>query len=192
MRARCRRSRRFKRRGAGMHARTAWAWRPQGANEFSTTRRCGERWPGGRRLLLKLQAVERGIASALAQQLLVPAGFDDRSGFDHEDAIGMHDGWQPMGDDDRRAILAELGDGFLHVTLGLRIECGGGLVEQNERSSLDQRAGNRDALALAAGELQAVLAHGGIVAGWKRRDEVVCVGGFGGCDNLHIAGAELA
>src|ERR1043166_4429558 len=44
------------------------------------------------RLLLELQAMERGVAAALAQQLVVPAGFDDQPAIDHENAIGVHDG----------------------------------------------------------------------------------------------------
>ena len=40
-------------------------------------------------LILQLQAVERGVAAALAQQFLVPAGFGDRALLDH-DRCGRH------------------------------------------------------------------------------------------------------
>ena len=73
-------------------------------------------------MLLQLQPVERGIAAALAQQFLVAAGFDDQAVLDHEDAIGMHDRREPVGDDQRRAALAKFGDRLLHVALGFRIE----------------------------------------------------------------------
>ena len=115
-------------------------------------------------LLLELQAVERGVAAALAQQFVVPAGFDDQSALDHENAIGVHDGGEPVGDDERRAPLAQFGDCLLDVALGFRIERRGRLVEQDDRRVLDQRAGDRDALALAAGKLQAVLADRRVVA----------------------------
>src|SRR6266436_4282238 len=47
-------------------------------------------------LLAQLQAVERGVASALAQQLVVTPCFDDRPILDDEDAIGIDDGMQAM------------------------------------------------------------------------------------------------
>ena len=57
---------------------------------------------------------------------------------------------------------------------------------------LDQRARDGDALALAAGKLQAVLADRRVVAGRKAEDEIVRVGGLRGGDDLRLAGAELA
>ena len=54
--------------------------------------------------------------------------------------------------------LHKFGDRFLDVALGFRIERRGRLVEQDDRRVLDQRARDRDALALAAGKLHAVLA----------------------------------
>ena len=111
--------------------------------------------PAGRRLLVaQLQAVERGVASALAQQFVMAAGFGDRAVLDDKDAVGIDDGVQPVRDHDRRAALAETLDGALHLPLGFGIERGGGLVEQDDRRVLEQRARDRDALALAAGQLQ--------------------------------------
>ena len=75
-----------------------------------------------RRLLPQLQPIERGISATFAQQFIVPAGFDDQAVLDNENAIGMHDRRQPMGDGDGGAPFAELGKGFLHVALGLRIQ----------------------------------------------------------------------
>ena len=54
---------------------------------------------------------------------------------------------------------AETLDRALHLTLGFGIERGRGLVEQDDRRVLEQRPRNRNALALAAGELGAMLAH---------------------------------
>ena len=61
--------------------------------------------------------------------------------------------------------LQQPGQRSLHLVLGFRIERCGRLVEEDDRSVLDQRARDRDALALAAGELQSVFAHRRIVAG---------------------------
>ena len=69
-----------------------------------------------------------------------------------------------MRDHDRGAPLAQFGDRLLHVALGFGVERRGRLVEQDDRRVLDQRARDRDALALAAGKLQAVLADRRVVA----------------------------
>src|SRR3984957_4525882 len=123
------------------------------------------------RLLAKLRPVERGIAAALAQELVVAAAFVDEAAIDDENGVGMHDRRQPVGDDDRGAPLAELRHRLLYVALGFGIERRSGLVEQDDRCVLDQRARDGDALALAAGKLQAVLADRGVVAGREARDE---------------------
>ena len=128
----------------------------------------------------------------MRKQLVVAAGFDDEAVLDDEDAVGMHDRRQSVGDDDRGAALAEFGDRLLHVVLGFGIERRGRLVEQDDRRILDQRARDGDALALPAGELQAVLADRGIVAIREVRDEIVRVRRLGGGDDLRLAGAEFS
>ena len=82
-----------------------------------------------------------------------------------------------MRDDDRRASLAQFRDRLLHVALGFGVERRGRLIEQDDRRVLDQRAGNGDALALAAGELQPVLADRRIVSARQAEDEIVCMRG---------------
>src|SRR6185437_14506266 len=54
------------------------------------------------------------------------------------------------------------------------------------------RAGDRDALALAAGQAHAALAHFGLVAVAERADEVVRLGGAGGFAHFLVAGAFAA
>ena len=63
---------------------------------------------------------------------------------------------------------------------------GGRLVEQDDRRILDQRARDLDALALPAGELQAVLADRRVVALRERHDEVVRMRGLRGGDDLGL------
>src|SRR3954468_13682357 len=58
-------------------------------------------------LFLDLEAVERRIATALAQQFVVAAGFDDGTALDDKDAIGVGDGVQPVGDGNGGAAFAE-------------------------------------------------------------------------------------
>ena len=59
-------------------------------------------------------------------------------------------------------------------------------------ASLSKRARDGDALALAAGELQAVLADLRVVAARERHDEVVRVSGLGGGDDLGLGRARPA
>src|SRR5215813_5801670 len=54
-------------------------------------------------MLVELQLVEERVAPVVAQQLVVPAGFHDVPAIDHQDAVGMHDGGEPMRDRQRRA-----------------------------------------------------------------------------------------
>src|SRR5260221_9522956 len=71
-----------------------------------------------RLLLLDLKPIEGGVATALAQQLVVPSSLGDRAVFDDQDAIGVCDGMKPVRDDDGGAALAEVRDGVLHQALG--------------------------------------------------------------------------
>src|SRR5215467_575529 len=141
-------------------------------------------------LFPQLQSVERRVAPALAQQLVVASRFNDRSILDDEDAISIDDGMQAVRDHDRRSPLTEVLDRALNLPLGFGIERSRRLVEQDDRRVLEQGACNGDALALAAGELQAVLADWGVVPAGERRDEVVRISGLGGDDDLGLARAQ--
>ena len=122
----------------------------------------------------------------------MPAALDDLAALDHQDRVGMHDGVQAVRDHDGGAVLAEMLDRFLHLLFGFRIQRRGGFIEQDDRRVLDQRAGHRDALALAAGQLRAVLADRRVVAERKAHDEIVRAGGLRGGDDLGLGGADLA
>ena len=72
--------------------------------------------------------------------------------------------------------------------LGPRIDGAGGLVEDEDRGILQEGAGERDALALAAGETHAALADLGLVALRQVDDKGVRVGGLRRSHNLRHAG----
>src|SRR5262249_57015829 len=86
----------------------------------------------------------------------------------------------------------EPGDGFLDVPFGSGVERCGRLVEQDERCVLDQRAGNGDALALSAGEPDAMLAPRRVVAQGQRHDEIVGMRGPRSRFYLLLRRADLA
>ena len=60
--------------------------------------------------------------------------------------------------------LHEPRERVLHLPLAFRIERGGGFVEKQDRRIAQHGAGDRDALALPAGKLQAAFADAGVIA----------------------------
>ena len=75
-------------------------------------------------------------------------------------------------------VLAQPVDRFLDARLGLDVERAGRLVEHQDRRVLQDSAGERDALALAARKLAAALAGRRVVAFALGEDEFVRRGGF--------------
>src|SRR5258705_8594943 len=81
---------------------------------------------------LELQLMEQRVAPVVAQQLVVLAGLHHMAVVDHQDAVGVHDGGEPMRDRQRGAAAAELCDRLLDVALGLGVERGGCFGAQND------------------------------------------------------------
>ena len=77
---------------------------------------------------------------------------------------------------------------LLHQDLGFDVERAGGLVEQQDGRALQDRARDRDALALAAGKPHAPLAQVGVVALGQTLDELVGKGRHAGRPHLVEAG----
>ena len=105
------------------------------------------------------------------------AALDDAAGVHHQDLVGAHHGREPVRDHERGAADADAVELGLDRLLGRGVERGGRLVEDQDRRILQQRARDRDALLLAAGELEPALADLGLVAVGQRHDEVVDVRG---------------
>ena len=88
--------------------------------------------------------------------------FDQATMLQHQDLVRVGDGRQPVRNGQRGTMLgntAERGQDFL---FGPAVERACRLVQQQDRRILHQRAGNGDALFLAAGEFQSALADFGI------------------------------
>ena len=101
------------------------------------------------------------------------AALGDPAGVEHDDLVGADDGRQAVGDDDGRAVRGDAVERRLDRFLGAAVERAGGLVEDQDRRVLQQRAGDRHALLLAARELQPALADHRFIALRQRGDEVV-------------------
>ena len=130
---------------------------------------------------LHLQPNERRIgAIGVGQQLLVAPALDDAPAGNDGNRVGVADRRQPVRDDDRRAALAERVERGLHGALRGGVERRGRLVKEEHARVFQHGARDRDPLLLAAAQLHAALAHGGVVPLRQRRDERVRVGGARG------------
>ena len=113
----------------------------------------------------RLAVPELGVEAVPGEKLGMGAGLDDAPLVHHHQPVEHGDGRQAVGDGDDRAPLHEAVELLLDRRLDLRIERAGRLVEHQDRRVLEDQPGDGDALALAAGELDAALADPGVVAG---------------------------
>ena len=104
------------------------------------------------------------------------AFLDDPPLIHDHDAVGGADGRQAMRDDDRRAMLHQPVERVLHQPLALRVEGGGRFVEQQQGRVAQQRAGDGDALALAARQPRPAFAHERVEPVGKRAQEILGIG----------------
>ena len=104
------------------------------------------------------------------------AGLHHPAAFQHHDPVGVDYAGQPVRDDHGGAPLHELAQGLVDHRLALGVDARQCLVQHQDRRVLEDGAGDGDALALAAREAHAALAHHGVVAFRQSGDELVDVG----------------
>src|SRR5271156_1935073 len=92
------------------------------------------------------------------------AALDDVSAFDNQNLIGAADGREAMRDHERGAALHEEAESLLDHGFGFGVEGRGCLVEDEDARVGQNRARNRQALALASRKLDATLANDSVVA----------------------------
>ena len=99
--------------------------------------------------LTGLQLVHFLVGAFESQELVVGAGFDDAALVKDVDAVCILDGREAVGNGDGGPALSHLLEGMLDDLFGLRIDIGGGFIQnQNLRLGSD-RPGKGDELALA-------------------------------------------
>ena len=130
--------------------------------------------------------------AAAPHQLVEAAALDDAAALEHQDAGGVADGGEPVGDHEGGAVLHHLGQRGLHLGLGERIEGAGRLVEDEDRRILEQRARDRQALALAAGEHPSALARDGLEAFRVAVDDLDDLRALAGAAHLLLGRIRLA
>ena len=117
-------------------------------------------------------------------ELHMRALLDDGACVHHDDLIGMAHCAQSMGDDQRCAPHHGRLKRQLHCGLTLGVQSGRRLIEQQELWIEHEATRNRDALLLAAGELDASFTNGRLIPVAKlMHDEAVRIRGRGRRDH---------
>ena len=120
------------------------------------------------------------------------AGLDDPAVVDDEDLVGVADRREPVRDDQGRPALEGGVEGALDRGLGLGVEVGGGLVEDDDRGLLEQQPGDGEPLPLAAGEPVAAVADHGVEAVGESTDQGRDLRGLEGGPDLASLAPRLA
>src|SRR5690606_7317829 len=106
-----------------------------------------------------LTVPHRGIQPVRGEQRLMRAALDDAAVIDHDNLVGIDDRREPVRDDERGAVARDSVESDLDLPLGVAVEGGGRLVEDEDRWPFQDGAGNGHALLLAAGKLQSTFAY---------------------------------
>src|SRR4051794_23780762 len=102
--------------------------------------------------------------AAFGHEFIESSAFDHTPVLEHQDARGIADGGEAMGDHEGGAALHHFVESGIHLRLGDGVECAGRLVQDQDRRILQQCTCDRQPLALAAGQHAAALAGIGLEA----------------------------
>lgn len=125
-------------------------------------------------------------------ELVVGADVGEPAAVEDGDAVGEVEGGAAVRDQQGGAAAHDLGQRLVDLVLDAGVHGGGGVVEHQQARVGEEGAGERDALALAAGEGQSVLADGGVVAVGQLGDEPVGLGRAGGGRDLFLGRVRAA
>src|SRR6478735_7408360 len=123
-----------------------------------------------------LEEVELRIAAVRADQLVMRAVLDNAASLDGDDAIGLADRRETVGDDEDGPAGGNSFHVLLDGALAFVIQGAGRLVEDEDARIGNERASDRDTLALPAGKIAAAFTHDGVIALRQLQDEVVSAG----------------
>ena len=117
-----------------------------------------------RRAGLELQSCKPGVEAIRGEERGVRSLLDHASGLDDQNAIGVDDRREPVGDHERGPALHEPFERALDQCFAFRVEGRGRLVQKQRRRVLEDCARDREALPLAARQRDAALAELRIVS----------------------------
>src|SRR5471032_2345291 len=132
----------------------------------------------------RLRLIQAVVGAFARHQIVVRAFLDDHAAVEHHQAVGALQRRQAVRDGDGGAAVHQVVERLLDFLFRLRVDRGGGLVEDQDARIDQQRAGDRDALALAAGQALSALTDHRVVGLRQAQDEFVRVRGARGGDDL--------
>ena len=77
----------------------------------------------------------------------------------HQNAVGIHDGGNPLGDDDGCRVFVAAGQRFAQRRVGAVVKGGGAVIQYQQLRLTGQRPRDQQPLPLAAGEVIALLSN---------------------------------
>jgi hypothetical protein len=123
---------------------------------------------------------------ARLEQLLLGAARRDAAVLEHDDLVRERDRREAVRDDERRPVAHRLPQPLADQRLRRGVDRRGRVVEDEDAGIYQERACNREPLALPAGERDAALADDGVVALRQVLDEPVRLRGAGGALDLGL------
>ena len=102
------------------------------------------------------------IEAFFVHQIGMVTTFDDAAPIEHDDAIGIANGGQPVGDHQRGSVLHQFFKRLLDSQLGGRVDIGGGFIKQYQLRISGKGPCNGNKLALAAGYGSTAFAQDGV------------------------------
>src|SRR5216684_1088377 len=129
------------------------------------------------------------VESLYCQQPVMSAAFDDAPMIQHEDLIHTLHRQQAMRDLQGGTPPREFIQSVQQRALSQGIKVSGGFVEDEDGCVFQEGAGNRQALALAAGQLQTLLANPGFEPQGQLAHKLGELRLFHGCLDLRLAGS---
>ena len=109
------------------------------------------------RCLIKLGIVEGTVETTLGHQFLVVAHLCDLAILEHQDQVRPLNGRQSVGNDEAGTVLLQLIHSCLDLDLCVGVHVGGSLVQDQHLRIGDHGTGDCDQLALALGNIDAVV-----------------------------------
>ena len=94
------------------------------------------------------------------QQFFMRALLNNMPFVHHDNAVGIFNSGQAVGDDDAGASVHQVFQSLLHQMFAFVVECAGGFVQKQDGCVFQDGAGDGYALALSARKLSAVDADG--------------------------------
>src|SRR6516225_11951342 len=130
--------------------------------------------------------------AAFGHEFIESSAFDHPSVLENQDSRRISNGRQPMGDDKGGAPLHHFVERSVDLGLGNRVERACRLIENQDRRILEQRAGDRQPLPLAARQHPPTLAGVGFESLFATLDELQRLGALRSDPQFLIRGVRLA